>query len=85
LANPASRELQARRALWPPEGRQDEIKFTDGKVGLEVTREVERKLEIFPNPMGRTIERVLISASEPSRQLRDEGYFNEILGLDLFF
>jgi AAA+ ATPase superfamily predicted ATPase len=62
-----------------------EVKFTDEKVGLDVIREVERKIEILPNPKHRSIERVLISASEPTRQLRDTGYFDTILGLDVFF
>jgi AAA+ ATPase superfamily predicted ATPase len=62
-----------------------EVKFTDAKVGLELIDEVGRKLEIFPNPRRRTIEKVLISASEPSRQLQDAGFFNRILGLDAFF
>lgn len=59
-----------------------EIKFTDRKVGLEAIKEMRKKTEVFPNPKKRTIEKVLISAAEPTEQLRNEGFFHNILTID---
>ncbi|MCP4674573.1 MAG: hypothetical protein GY854_03465 [Deltaproteobacteria bacterium] len=62
-----------------------EIKFTDKKVGLEIVSDVERKIEVFPNPKDRTIEKVLITAAEPTGKLLNEGYFHAILTLEELF
>ena len=55
-----------------------EVKFRK-HVGREVIGEVERKVAALSEQTDHTIERVLISARSPSREVRDEGYFSAIL------
>ncbi|MCP4605537.1 MAG: ATP-binding protein [Proteobacteria bacterium] len=62
-----------------------EIKFTDKKIGLEAIGEMEKKIDIFPNPKQRTVEKVLISAAPPTDQLVKTGYFHSILSIDALF
>ena len=62
-----------------------EIKFKNNKIGTDVISEVERKINTLPNPKQHTIEKVLISLSEPSKLLLNEGYFHRILTVkDIF-
>ena len=62
-----------------------EIKFQDSPIGKAVIDEVERKRAIFPNPKRQTIEKVLITASPATDDLRRERYFNRILSLEDLF
>ena len=58
-----------------------EVKFKE-RVGREVIEEVERKVAAL-EPLGSdTIERVLISARPPSRELLEEGYFSRVLTVE---
>ncbi len=58
-----------------------EIKFKN-KVGKEVIKEVETKLNKFENPRNWTIDPVLISVVPPEESLLNEGYFFKILTLE---
>ena len=58
-----------------------EMKFPDRKIGMEVVGPAEQRRQRIHNPKQLTIEQVLITASEPTERLRDEGYFNRILTL----
>lgn len=58
-----------------------EVKFRE-HVGKEVIGEVARKVEALSDLGGHTIEKVLISAYPPSKDLEDEGYFSRILTAD---
>ena len=61
-----------------------EIKYKN-HIGKEIIKAVEEKIKLFPNPKQYTIEKVLISALEPSKHLSPEGYFSRILTVnDLF-
>ena len=64
-----------------------EMKFKDTKVGTEVIAPFEEKIQRLSNPSTRrrTIERVLVTASEPTEELRREGYFHRILTLPELF
>ena len=62
-----------------------EMKFTETPPGVDLIDSVEDKVRILPNPKGRTIEKVLITATQPTTNLISEGYFDGILALqDLF-
>ena len=58
-----------------------EVKFMR-HVGLEVVDEVERKVAALESLDHDAIERVLITARPPSKDLVDEGYFSRILTVD---
>lgn len=64
-----------------------EMKFQDPeeRVGKGVIADMRRKVARLPNPRGLAIEPVLITASEPTRDLVNEGYFNRILTLRELF
>ncbi|KPA09759.1 ATPase (AAA+ superfamily) [Candidatus Magnetomorum sp. HK-1] len=62
-----------------------EIKFTRNKIGKEVIKDIERKIEILPNPKQLSIEKVLITAAKPTEPLEQEGYFHNILTIDNIF
>ena len=62
-----------------------EIKYTQGKTGIEVIEEFEKKLSLLSDSEGKTIERVLISASGASEGLHARGYFDRIITLDDIF
>ena len=62
-----------------------EIKFQDARIGKSVITEVEKRRTAFPNPRGRTIETVLITASPPTDDLVREGYFHRILRVEDLF
>jgi len=42
-------------------------------------------VETLPNPKQLTVEKVLITAAEPSIPLLNEGYFNSILSIEDIF
>lgn len=58
-----------------------ELKYTSVKIGKSVIPDIERKLEVFPNPKQCTIEKILISLAPPTRDLLDADYFNQILSI----
>jgi len=64
-----------------------EMKFQDPgeRVGTTVIAEVRRKIARLPNPRGHAVEPVLITVSEPTRSLVNEGYFTRILTLQDVF
>jgi len=62
-----------------------EIKFTRNKIGTEVIKDIEKKIETLPNPKQFTVEKVLITAAEPTKPLLNEGYFNSILTIEDIF
>jgi hypothetical protein len=62
-----------------------ECKFTENPVDTKVIKEVERKIEFLQIPTKYTIEKVLISASGATEAVHKEDYFNQILGLDIFY
>ena len=62
-----------------------EIKFTRNKIGKEVIKDIEKKVETLPNPKQLTVEKVLITAAEPTKPLLNEGYFNNILTIEDIF
>jgi hypothetical protein len=64
-----------------------EMKFLDPeeRVGKGVVTEVRRKISRLPNPRGLAVEPVLISVTEPTRDLLSEGYFRHILRLEDLF
>lgn len=54
------------------------------RVGREVISEVEKKVEALRAKSDDSIEKVLISAFPPARELYDEGYFSRILTAEDF-
>lgn len=56
-----------------------EIKYSQKSPGKELIREMQRKIELYPNRKGFTIEKVLICLTPPSKDLINEGYFHRIL------
>lgn len=62
-----------------------EIKFTRNKIGKEVIKDIEKKIETLPNPKQLAVEKVLITAAEPTKPLLNEGYFNGILTIEDIF
>lgn len=62
-----------------------EIKYTQSKIGVEVIDEFEKKLRLMPDPKGKTIEKVLISASGATDALLARGYFDRIITLEDIF
>ncbi len=62
-----------------------ECKFQDEPIGYGIIEEVERKVAIL-NPTSKvSVERVLISASGVTADLEEADYFNQILGLEIFY
>ena len=55
-----------------------EIKYLQGKIGTGVIEEFERKLRLFPNKNQYTIQRVLITNTEPEHALSNRHYFDRI-------
>lgn len=62
-----------------------EIKYTQGKVGIEVIEPFEKKLRLLPTKVHQTIEKVLISASGASDSLVARAYFDRIITLEDIF
>jgi predicted AAA+ superfamily ATPase len=60
-----------------------EVKHRE-KVGLGVISEVEKKVERLRESTNDTIEKVLISARPPSRNVLKAGYFSKVLTIDDF-
>ena len=62
-----------------------ECKFRTSPIGISVIQEVDRKVKLLKAPRGWTVERVLLSAGDVTRDLQQSGYFHQILGLDAIF
>lgn len=62
-----------------------ENKFTRQPVGSSIMDEVQSKIDKLDIPKGRTIEKVLVSASGATKTVVDSGYFNKIVTLDELF
>ncbi len=62
-----------------------EMKFTDQKIGKEVIRQVEKKIELLQTFSAESIEKILVTASEPTQGLLNEGYFTRFLRLEDVF
>lgn len=62
-----------------------EIKYTQGKVGVEVIDAFEKKLSLMPDRENKTIEKVLISANGASDSLLSRVYFDRIITLEDIF
>jgi AAA+ ATPase superfamily predicted ATPase len=58
-----------------------EVKFRE-RVGREVIDEVARKLAALPGLGNYTVEKALISAFPPSKELLEEGFFSRVLTAD---
>jgi hypothetical protein len=61
------------------------MKFTKKKIGKEIIKDLERKVDTLSNPKQHTVEKVLITAAEPTQPLLNEGYFHKILTLEGIF
>jgi hypothetical protein len=62
-----------------------EIKYTQEKIGPEITAEMDRKILAFPNKKRYTIEKVLITSAGASDALKSTGYFHRILTVEEIF
>jgi AAA+ ATPase superfamily predicted ATPase len=62
-----------------------EMKFTREKLGKEIIRDIQKKVDSLPNPKQHTVEKVLITAAEPTQPLLNEGHFHKILTLEGIF
>jgi len=62
-----------------------EVKYTQEKIRPEIITEIDRKIAIFPNKKGYSIEKVLITVSEPTPALVATGYLQHILTVDDLF
>ena len=56
-----------------------EMKYREAPVGVETAREMREKLEKVPWIEDRTVQKVLITKSEPTQDLVRSGYFSRIL------
>ncbi|MCK4608943.1 MAG: hypothetical protein KAT71_05645, partial [Gammaproteobacteria bacterium] len=62
-----------------------EIKYFQTKVGTNIIAEFEKKLELFPNPKQRTIQKILITTEGAEASLIKRHYFDRIITLaDMF-
>lgn len=63
-----------------------EMKYSLTPVGMDIIKEVERKVEILKSRFKKkTIQKVLISRSSPTKNLAASGYFYRIIRPDEFF
>ena len=62
-----------------------EIKYLRGKVSSKIICDVEKKLELLPNPKNKTIEKVLICTYGVKNSLENHHYFDRILTLEDLF
>lgn len=62
-----------------------EIKYTQGKTGTEVIEEFEKKISLLGDTKGKTVEKVLISASGATDALLSRAYFDYIITLEDIF
>jgi hypothetical protein len=62
-----------------------EIKYTKSPVGINVIPETEQKVELLERKYRRTIQRILITKSAPTKDLMDKHYFYKIIQADELF
>ena len=62
-----------------------EMKYTQGKIGVGVIEEFERKIELFPNQKRKTIQKVLVTTEGASDTLIARHYFDQVITLDDLF
>ena len=62
-----------------------EIKYINRPVTKSIIEEFDRKLEHFPNKENLSIHKVLICANGVDENLKNSGYFDNIITLDDFF
>jgi AAA+ ATPase superfamily predicted ATPase len=56
-----------------------EIKYTGKKPGKEIIAETEKKIELIESKTKKTIQKILITKTEPSQDLLRSGYFYKII------
>ena len=59
-----------------------EMKYQSAPIGKKIIEEVEEKVRRYPNKKGFTIERVLVTLSNPTQDLLDEEYFTRIVTVE---
>ncbi|MFN3234651.1 MAG: ATP-binding protein [Gammaproteobacteria bacterium] len=62
-----------------------EIKYLQTKVSSTIIEEVERKIQLFPKPKRKIIQRVLITTEGVNEALAAHAYFDNIITLDDLF
>ena len=62
-----------------------ECKFKTTPVGIGVVSDVKKKIERLEAPRRFSVERVLLSAGEVSREVENSGYFHRILRIDALY
>jgi hypothetical protein len=62
-----------------------EMKYSLNPVGMDIIEEVERKAEIIYNKFKKTVQKVLISRSNPTGDLASCGFFYRIIKPEEFF
>ena len=62
-----------------------EIKYTQAKMGVGVIEEFERKLELFPNPKKKTLQKILIATEGANDSLLTRHYFDRVITLEDLF
>ncbi|MBB71194.1 MAG: hypothetical protein CMF50_02195 [Legionellales bacterium] len=62
-----------------------EIKYLQSKVDTSVIEAMERKIQLFPNPKGYRIQRVLICNHGATESLVNRAYFDRIITLEDLF
>lgn len=59
-----------------------EIKYTNKKIGIDIIDEVEKKVELLETVSGKkTIQKILITKNEVTRELFNKAYFYKIIRL----
>ncbi len=59
-----------------------EMKYSDSPLGKDLIAQVQKKVELLPNPRNKTVQKILITNSKPTHELIREGYFYKILTSD---
>ncbi len=62
-----------------------EMKYAQAKIGTGVIEEFERKLELFPNPKKKTVQKILVTTEGANDSLITRHYFDRIITLDDLF
>ena len=63
-----------------------EMKYSDRPIGVNIISEVEKKVEFLENAAGKkTIQKILITKSNPTSELQKSGYFFRIIRVEDFF
>lgn len=62
-----------------------EMKYAQAKIGTGVIEDFERKLELFPNPQKKTLQKVLVTTEGASDALITRHYFDCVITLDELF